>query len=199
MPKEVGSAGEVIGVVEELILKYKDVFHLKNLYVFCKEWAIENGYSGYVGKPEYYLERYYMEKKDNFGREIWWWWQMHRDIGTPGKSYFQYKIHMSAHCLGIQNTEIIHEGKKYKTQVGEVEFKFYGRLVLDPRSEWKKHSILAQVENLFKKRIFKKNIKAHEEELRREVYRYQGAVKRHLELKEFLPVETPFFPKKGVW
>lgn len=196
---------DVIGGNGELIVKYKDVFHLKNIYDFCKEWLLENDYTDITNMAtmdttgaEKYFEKFYLEEHEGGVKHIWWWWiAQHR---PDGSNFLCYNILTSAHLVAIANTEVMVEGKKYKTNVGEIEFKFYGNLLVDFQSDfWSKSPLLTHFSSIFRKRWYKKNIEDHKKILRTHVYTFQGAVKNYLELKEFLPRSTPFFPQKGLW
>ncbi len=187
---------EIIPVIPGIVVKYKDAFHLANLYKLLRDWFNEHKYFDEFG-GERYWEKFYLEKLDQAGREIWWWW---RATKVPhGSSYCRFKFNLDSHCLFVRDQEIMNEGKKYKVNWGEIELTFTAVIELDYKGEWQKSGILRHFDNLFRKRIYHKDVEMHKKELAEEIYELQGLVKNYLELKGFLKPFEEFQPKKGVW
>ena len=160
-------------------VKYRDIFHMKNLYKLVHEWVLENGWG-----PDKDLEKFYGQKTDQSkSSELWIWWE----IGKKSKhaSYYNYKMKIKFHVIGLGNKEVMHEGKKLKANTGECEVGVHAWIEFN-ENEWEKHKFLKHFPGIFRKRIFEANIEDHKRELYREAYNFQGTVKRYLNMKGFL-------------
>ena len=66
--------------------------------------------------------------------------------------------------------------------------------------KWRNHPILKYVEDLFRSRIFKVELLKSRDELYRETYRLQTAIKDHLDMmrsSEEIETQGPFFGRRG--
>lgn len=108
------------------------------------------------------------------------------------------------HVILLEETEIMHQGQKYKTNKGEVEVVVNASLEMDYMHEdgkgWRDNSFLKHFNDMFHKRLFKKDLEMHKHELYREAYRLQEAIKTYLQLKTYLPEQElqKFWPEKGI-
>jgi len=181
-------------------IKFKDIFNLKEFYLAMHFWLIEYGWSSVDsdGEPEKkdFFETLYLERQEAGGaREMWWWWRMQK-IPTEN-SYYKYHLDIDFHPLYILPAEVIRDGKKLKANKGEIEIKIWAYLEFDYKGEWSRHPILKLFNQIFPKRIFKKELyEDHKLELYREAYILQNFIKKWFKLKTFLPFEevTPFYP-----
>jgi hypothetical protein len=184
---------KTIPVLRELTVKSKDVYHLKNLYALMRFWCDDNGYVGSLGKEDS-LEKFYLHKVSSAGNEIWWHWRAKKNV----TKFFTYHINIDAHVLGSKKMEIMHEGKKFKTNKGEIDIRINAFLEL-PSEDWKKDKLLKNLLDWFLKRRIKENIDENEKQLEKEVYHFTNTLKRYFEMKTFTPPEELFHPKRGVW
>jgi len=182
-------------------IKYKDYFHIKNLYIMMREWLVEEEYSpveSWDFPEDFYLQRETQRK----GTEMWIWWRLKKV--PSGNSYYRYILDVDFHVLWLKEAEVIHQGQKFKTNWGEIEITIIGKLEKDYMHEegkgWRDHFLLKHFDNLFHKRIFKKDLDMHRLEFKRDVYRFQEAIKTYLKMRVFLPEpeSTKFWPEKGL-
>jgi len=177
-------------------VKHRGFFHMKQLYTMIHEWLVENEYatrSDADFPEEYYLFRENQESGD----ESWIWWRLEK-VPT-GNTYYRYVLDIDFHLLLMREAQVLHQGKKFKTNWGEVEIKIWAKLEGDYQGKWRKHFLLKHLEELFRKRIFKSSFEMHKNEFYREVYRLQNAIKEYLKLRTYLPEpEEKFFPQMGL-
>jgi len=175
---------EYIDAIYDERVKYKDYFHMKNLYIMLHEWLVEEGWATRDDKswPEiFYLHRW----TQTAGQEIRIWWRFKK---TPtGSSYYQYWLDVDFLVIGLRPEDVIYKGEKYKANWGEVEVKLRARLIADYKHTWRNHWFLKHIHEIFRKRIFKRDLEMHKKELYRDIQRLQEAVKTYLNLKTYLP------------
>ncbi len=167
-------------------VKYRDIFSMKNLYKFIHEWILDKDW-----KDPKQHETFYGQKTEKGASEYWIWW----DVSKDSSKYIKYKLRIKFHIIGMASTEIMHEGKKFKAEKGEVEMTFLSWVELS-EGEWKKHWLLKHFPDMYKNRIFHTNLEDHKRLLYREIYQLQGLVKKYLNMKGFLPELKlePFHP-----
>lgn len=196
--------GEKIGISgpkhnSTLSIKYEDVFNMKELYKAVRDWLISNDYV--TAKSSENMEKFYLEKLAPSGtKEIWVWW---RTSKSPHDSkYFRYNINIDIHVLGMKDVEIMHQGQKLKANKGEVEIMINCFLELEAEFEFSK-SFLGLLggkwlTNVFRKRVYKKQVDAHKGDLKDDLVKLQAFIKEFLELKSFLPKSEQFYPARGL-
>ena len=194
-----------IASVPEFRVKFSDVFSLRNLYIMLHELLLEENWKGPNSEPDHadietlYSENVYQRGIHRGGKEIWFWW---RAIKYPEGKYSGYlvnKLDIDAHIVYLQNVEVVHQGKKINAQRGEIELFFRARIESDYNNEWEKHWFLKYMKPIYEKRILHVEIEKREKELWRDVYRIQAKVKQFLQLRTFVPVPEPFFPRTYGW
>ncbi|RLE38892.1 hypothetical protein DRJ17_02565 [Candidatus Woesearchaeota archaeon] len=162
------------------VLKYKEVFDPWELYLFMREWAIEEGW---VSRNETeFKETFYLQKETSAGTEIWYWWRFHKPIS----SFYRYDYKIDAHILFLKPHELIIEGKKLKTFHAEIEFTVRGILVMDQEGNWEKHWLLKHLlTRYFINRIYKKDIEYHGLVISREAKKLQEFLKSYFQMGSF--------------
>ena len=113
--------------------------------------------------------------------------------------YLINKLDIDAHVVYLQNVEVVHQGKKMNAQKGEIEMFFRARIESDYKGEWEKHKFLKHIKPIYEKRILHAEMEKREKELWRDAYRIQAKIKQFLQLRTFIPVPEPFFPKTYGW
>ncbi len=185
-------------------IKFKDIFNIKEFYMALHEWLMEYEWSsvdseGNVEEGADLWETNYIERIFPGGsKEMYWWWRMQKI--PEGNSYYKYHLDINFHPLGISDTEVMRDGKKFKVNKGEVELKVYAYIEFDYKGEWSNHIFLRYFNKIFPNRIFRKDLYSdHKLELYREAYTFQAYVKKWFKLKSFLPYEeiTPFYPSRA--
>ena len=177
-------------------IKFKDNFHLKNLYYMMHEWLVQEEWVTRTDKdfPEIWNAQ---NEAALGGIEAWWTWRPEK----LKNKYYKWTLDINTHIILLRNVEIMKDEKKLKTNWGEVEVLLRGRVVCDHLKLWEKHPILKHFEELYSKRIIKHDLTKQRDELRREVYRLQEAIKDFLGMKKSLQEpesQGPFFPRGGI-
>ncbi|HLC65713.1 MAG TPA: hypothetical protein VJI46_06350 [Candidatus Nanoarchaeia archaeon] len=195
MPEYVG---EKIRSIPEFRVKYKDIYHMRNLYVMLHEYLLEEGFLDTKGDHEE-IEKLYMEKMvqkglHRGGKEMWIWWRLLKKPEGKYSGYFLNHLDIDFHMMYTQDTEIVHQGKKLKVQMGEIDMLFRPWIEADWQGKWKDHWLLKHFKHLYNERIMVAELDKREKELWRESYRVQGQVKKFLDMRQFMPVPEPFTP-----
>ncbi|MBI2665764.1 hypothetical protein HYX12_04040 [Candidatus Woesearchaeota archaeon] len=168
-------------------IKFKDIFDLPMFYKTYREWFLEYDWKDEEGDGDHW-ESYYGERIDQKGmREIWFLWRLTKD--PPHSKYIKYYMDIDVHCVAITDTEIIKDGKKLKSNKGEIEMKIWAYVQEKFQDEFEKHSLLKQVSHLFAHRIYDKEVYQRRKELHQEMYVMQNFIKQWFKLKTNLPYE----------
>ncbi|MBT3814856.1 hypothetical protein HON71_04845 [Candidatus Woesearchaeota archaeon] len=177
-------------------VKYKDIFNLKAFYEALREWLVEHDWKDLEEGFDHW-ETFYGERiSQGGGREIWMQW---RPTKEAEDLKIQYYLDIDWHCLGISSTEIVHNGKKIKTNKGEVELNIRAFIERKYESEWADHWFLKHFIKLFTNRIYNKDLELREKELYQDVYAMQNFIKQWFKMKRYLPYEETksFFPSEA--
>lgn len=184
-------------------IKYKDVFHLKNLYVMIHEYLVEEGFldeeqeqsasGGHKYTETLYMEKFIQKGIHQGGKEMWVYWRTFKMPETKYSGYMRYLLDFDFHVMYMQDIEIMHHGKKMKIQSGEIEFFIRPKIEVDYRGEWRKHWLLKHLLKIYNGRILHHEFEKREKELWRDAYRFQGKIKNFLNLRTFIPVPEPFW------
>ncbi|MFW6311872.1 MAG: hypothetical protein ACOC1K_06525 [Nanoarchaeota archaeon] len=176
----------------ETKVKYKDVFHLKNLYRYMHEWLINDGWGNH--SDEKWPEVMYMSNQRHDGEEVWTWWRLER----PNNNYMKSAMDVDMHVLYLKNVEKVINGKKVKAQNGECEVIIRGRLVVDPDSYWRKHWLLKHLNQFYWRRFNKLRVEQQKQELYQDCYKFHAAIKNFFRLYQVEPDRKPFRSHGGL-
>jgi len=189
----------------ETRVRYRDELHLKKLYVMLHDWFVEEKWVD--RKDEDWPEHFYILRETQRGNEMWIWWRFKK---VPGKgeaggknSYYRYLLDVFWHVMGAVDIEVMHQGKKYKTNKADLEIVLTSKLEMDYMHEigkgWRDSALLAPINDMFHKRIWKGELERRKLDLYRETYRLQETVKRFLGMRLYLPESEgqEFWPKLG--
>jgi hypothetical protein len=203
--------GIPVRTIPQMKVKYKDVFHLKNMYVMMHEYLIEEGFvdeSGTHAQAGHnYIEKLYMEKFCQAGlhaggKEMWIWWRTIKKPETKYQGYYQYHLDVDFHVVYAQPPEkkakdaqvLISQGKKIPNLIfGEVEMFFKGWIEADYNDQWETHPWLKHFHKLYYTRVLSHEFDKREKELWRDVFKLTSKVKRFLNMRTFIPVPEPFW------
>lgn len=184
---------EKIEVAKGLSVKYEEVFHMKELYKYIREWMRDRGYLD--DDKEKWMETYYLDKMGPAGKEIWIWWRTTRE--PDENSYLQYKLNIDFHTLALKDVEIVHQGKKVKAHKGEVEMLISAWVIFDPKDAFEKSGFLKRYFKTFVDKIYREQLEAKRLELLKEVNELQEAIKQFLEQRAIVSEEL-FHPARGL-
>jgi len=190
-----------IAVIPEFRVKYSDVFSLRNLYIMLHELLLEEGWTGQEGDSDHadietlYSENVYQKGIHRGGKELWFWWRAQKQLEGKYSSYLRNKLDIDAHAVYLQNVEVVHQGKKMNAQRGEIELFFRAKIESDYNGAWDNHWLLKYIKPIYERKIIHVETGKREKELWRDVYRVQAKVKQYLQLRTFIAVPEPFFPR----
>jgi len=126
---------------------YEEVYHM--LYFWLKEHSYKIN------------ENNYKEKLTPAGKEIIIEWEAERKV----TDYFKYIIKMNWHILGMKDAEVEIDGKKTKTNKGEVEIIFRGNLIKDYEKRWEDKPFYKFLRGFYEQYVIRKTIKEYEDDL----------------------------------
>ncbi|MDO8517053.1 MAG: hypothetical protein Q7S33_02910 [Nanoarchaeota archaeon] len=152
-------------------LKHKGFFNFAELYTFCFEWLKDEGYK--------ISEDNYTEKIAGNGKEIKLKWVAKKKISD----YFRNEIELSWHVLGLTDAEIERDGKKEKTNKGELKIVFRGILVRDYESRWEDNPSYKFFRGIYDKYIIRTTMEEYEDKLKEKTENFVEQVKSFLTLE----------------
>ena len=201
--------GDVLREIPLFSVKYIDVFSLQNLYVTMHEFLLEEGWLGFEGKEEameghtdietLYSENDFQQGIHKGGKEYWIWWRARKHHEGHRSDYFLNVLDLDWHVSRLQQREIVHQGKKMKTDWADLEMFFKARIMSDLGNKWKRNWFLKNFKKIYEDRIMHAHIEKREKDLWRDVYRLQSKVKAYLNLRTWLPTPELFHAKQYGW
>ena len=111
-------------IVFEQSVKQKGLFPYADLYNFCYNWFKNENYD--------LAEEEYTEKVSAGGKEIIIKWKAWRKI----TDYYKYVYEVKWHILGMADAEAEENGKKIKTNKGEVKIVVKAKVNRDYEETW---------------------------------------------------------------
>lgn len=195
MPKK-KTEGQLVKL-PSLKIKFKDIFDLKDFYVALHEWMLEHQWKDKEEGNDHWESLYYEMIRAGGAKEMWLWWRLFKP--APEASYLSYYLDLDFHVIGLTDMEVIKDGKKIKTNKGEVEISLNSFLELKYTSKFAEHPFLKFFEGMFTRRIYSSKTE-REKELYQEVYALNNYIRQWFKLKRYLPYEEtkPFFQPKAL-
>jgi hypothetical protein len=130
------------------------------------------------------------------GNEMWIWWRFKKvpaagEGGSGTNNYYRYLLDVFWHIVGAKDVEVMHQGKKFKTNNADLEIVLQSRLESDYKHEdgkgWRDHAILKHFNEAFHKRMFQGKLQMNKHILFRETYRLQEVIKTFLGMRTYMP------------
>lgn len=185
----------------EIRMKVRDVFSVGDLLKSLEEWFQENNYGDLDGSDDYETLYTHALRAGGVITDTWFWMRTIKyPIGTSKDTAFlRYRLNVDMHYLGESaETEVMHKGKKVKLNKGEMEFFINAAMEIDFRDEWKKGGMMGMLSEVFKKKLYKKQLKYHKRYLYDEMYKFQGMLKQFFGLATFVPEQPMAQPPRGL-
>ena len=129
----------------------------EELYTMLFNWLKDHGYG--------VSEDLYKEKLSGGGKEVIIAWEASKGV----TDYFKYKIMLDWHILGMKDAEVEIDGKKTKTNKGEVEIVFKGVIVKDYEKRWEDKPFYKFLRGIYENYIIRTTIDEYEEDLEDDV------------------------------
>jgi len=161
---------EKSNVVKEA-MKHKGFFDYSEVYNFCFNWLKDEGYN--------VSEDVYTEKLSSFGKEVIIEWTAKKKISD----YFMNQIQVKWHILGMNDAEVEVEGKKQKTNKGEVKLTFVADLVSDYEEKWEDNPSWKFMRGIYDKYIIRTTREQYEARLQDKAEEYIEQTKSFLRLE----------------
>lgn len=180
--------------IPQIEMKYKEIFNMEYLYKALHDWILLEKFVS-----DKWMETLYLERRAADGsRELWIFWDLTKN--PQGNPFYLYKLEIDFHPLGLKDTEVMFEGKKLKAHSGEVVFKIRGFVEFDPDERLKKNIFLGFLSKRMIRRLYKKEIDMHENEMYKFCYRLADFFKQYLQMKGFIEEfeGRTFYPVKGL-
>lgn len=179
---------------------YKGIFEFKNLYAFMYEWLRDEGFVDDNGMNGEMWETFYWERRSPQGfTDYNIWWRLKMNPLGQASAWYQYKFGVNFIGLGIQKTEVMHNGKKVGAYNGEIGVTIVPKIEVDYQNFSASGSFLGRLINadMFKNRILKKDFKYHKDQIDDIAFRFQEAIKDFFGLTTFTDKGIPFHSNKG--
>ncbi len=125
-------------------------WNYEDVYGMLFGWIKDHGYS--------LTENQYKEKLSANGKEIIISWKAQKAV----TDYFQYKLELDWHILGMKDAEVEIDGKKTKTNKGELEIVFKGSIIKDYEKRWEDKPIHKFLRGIYEKYIIRTTIDEYE-------------------------------------
>lgn len=188
-----GEIKKVFGDANMLSIKYNDVFSMKELYNFVRDWLLEKGYGD--EKSERWMEEYYYENISQLsGKEMFIAWRTQKKSDSK---YVKYHLHIDYRVLAMKDVETTYKGKKVKAQKGEVEIIINPFMEYDYEGEFAKNSLTKPIMKFFEKRVYKSNLEEVKKVFIDDIKELQEKIKNFLEMPNNIEYE-PFRPRRGL-
>ena len=152
-------------------VRHKGIYNYSDVYAFCYEWFKEEDYV--------LEENKYIEKNSEFGKEVIIEWKAWKKISD----YFKNVIIVKWHILGQTDVEAEREGRKVKSNKGDLKITFQAQLERDYEERWEVNPVYKFFRGIYDRYIVKTTMDEYEIRLAKKT---QEAIE---ELKGFLTLE----------
>ncbi len=151
-------------------LKHKGIFNYVEVYAFCYEWLVNEGYK--------VSETLYQEKVTE-AKDVVIEWVARKDVSD----YFRNVMKLNWHLIRMSDVEIEKDGKKVKTNRGDFEIKFTVDLERDYEGRWEERPFWKFFHSIYDKYIARTTIEEYEDRLTDKAIEYIEQIKSFLELE----------------
>ena len=135
-------------------LKQVGFWNYRDLYAFCFDYTKDTlGYN--------ISEKMYEEKETGGGKDIKIEWEAKKKY----TDYYKGVISIKWHIIGMKDAEIERDGRKEKTNKGEVKIEFKGTLERDYEDKWEDTPFWKMMRGTYDKYIAKTLHDKYEDEL----------------------------------
>jgi len=152
-------------------VKHIGFFHYRDVYAFCYGWLKDNNYD--VSEDEY------TERLTSRGKEIIIKWVAKKKVSD----YFRNIMEVRWHILYMEEAEVMREGKKFKTNKGEVKITVTGILERDYEENWSKSPLYKWMRGIYDKYIIRSTMDQYEDKVIEESDEFVEQVKAFLTLE----------------
>ena len=208
MPKKKIPQDRLMQLVPKMRVKYRDIFSLKDFYIFMHEYLLEHEWIDQEGDLDHWESYYFERLHPGDVREIYLHWRVKKVApDTPmlekdGKPIpaFTYYLDFNWHCIGLTKIEAVKEGHKLTLDRGEIEIEMFTNIEEGYKEAIKDLSpLIRPFKRLFASRVYEEQIEYRRKEFYQEVYALHNAIKQWFKMKRYLPYEDvkSFHPPKA--
>jgi len=151
-------------------LKQKGYWNYDELYNMAFNWLKDHNFS--------LKESLYNEKLQANGKEIVITWEAKKKV----TDYFVNKITLDWHILGLNDAEVEIDGKKTKTNKGELEITFKGILVNDYEQRWEDKPLWKFLRGIYEKYVIRETVDEYEDDIEDDVKEMISEMKAFLRI-----------------
>jgi len=134
-------------------VKQVGYWNYTDLYNMTFSWLKDHNYS--------VNEDAYTEKLSGGGKEILIKWVASKKV----TDYFKYQIQLDWHILGMKDAEVELDGKKIKTNKGEVEIAFSSSIINDYENRWEDKPFWKFLRSVYEKYVIREAVEEYENDL----------------------------------
>jgi len=169
-------------LIAKFEVKATDVINLNEFYNVLHDYLFHEGFAKdrNAGFPETF---YFESRTQTGGREIWVWWR-----GTKSEpkdsQFFQRKLIVDLHGVGIKEVEVVRNNQKLKANSGKVEVLVQMKLGIDYNHMFGS-TFWSNILDVFYKRIYHKRVESQKREALKDAYKFQEFVKRQMDVTSF--------------
>jgi hypothetical protein len=190
-------------------VRQQGVVHLENLYRYMYYYLCDEGWvANDTGDPaDKDFEVYYVEHRDQTDKRkeirIWWRLELGPGFGPGGMAgvhpFLKYHLSVDFQCFHVKRIEMVHKGRQIKPYIGDVTFWITAILEIDYCGWFEGGGLMDILQEYFVRRIYKRNIREHETELRRLANRYADDFKHFIGLLRYTEDRKLMHPAKGFY
>lgn len=168
---------------------------IKPLYELLHAVLVEDEYMDPLSGDDKFEGLYWERILANGWKEHHIWW---RCVKYPqGKTGFvRYAVKIDYQTLMVRDDEIAYKGKKTKTQRADVIIRMWFWVQWDFEDKFK-NSIVKQLEQKFRRQLFKDELKQHWENLFHYSQKLRTTVKNYLDMEDTGEPPRMFHPEGG--
>jgi len=153
--------------------KFGGIFTFADFYKFCYNWLMEE-----IGME--FIEEYkYVEKIKGNEKEIDVQWRGEKKL----TDYFKFEIKVDFEVRMLKEVEIVKDGKKIKTNEGEVKMKVKGTLVKDYQGKFEKTAGLKFLRSIYEKWVVTSRVTQFEDKIGDDCGEFLSQAKAWLDLE----------------
>lgn len=167
--------------VATMRVKNQDVFSLQAFYNLVHDWCVEEGWGpakdGLFGEKMF--KRY--DRPDGKKKDYRIHWRLNKEIND----YIKFWMDLDYNILFIEPIEMMHNGKKVKTNKCDCDVNIHVRMEYDVGKKFGNHWLLKNFAKIFPKRIYWKQLEEHRIRCYREAYSLQETMKDFWKFKSW--------------
>lgn len=154
-------------------IKYVGVFSFADFYKFCYEWVKEE-----TGIDPL-TETKYEEKLKGDKKEIVVEWEGEKEL----TDYFRFDAKVKFEIRPLKNIEVVQNGKKIKTNEGDVKLSIKGILVRDYKGKFEMSAFNKFLRSIYEKWVIPARIEEYEGKIAGSCDEFLSQAKSYLDLE----------------